>query len=375
MILKKTKISIAIIIIFSLIISIMINEYYLGVISQFSEPVHQSDMILDAYYYWQQGKIIFDQWGITSNIDVYHYNSPTLNSTGVVFIASVLSGVGLNAHTIPLFLGFIYFNLSLKKDFNPDKLPTLILLLSLCPLPFINSKEAYIYIASMIMYQAFYSFGLKSFLYFLFSLSLLFFARYEIVFILITAYFLMFIDSKFKLILTILILMSLFLIYKQNFLAGPIQLETYLSSINGLVFGGNNQYVLITSDENLIVIFGARFLCFIFLPIKWLLGIIDLFNKTLSSQDAINVLEQFLFVICYFTYFIFFLKLKKLRSMYSSLKEFRWLCNVVFLYLFYYGIFVFHQPTRQVIFILSIFLIYTSAIKNRNQRASLICQS
>ena len=370
MILKKTKISIAIIIIFSLIISIIINEYYLGVISQFSEPVTQRDMILDAYYYWQMGKIIFDQWGLTSNFDVYHYNSPTLNSTGVVFIASALSSVGLNAHTIPFFLGFIYFILGLKKDFNPDKLPTVILLLSLCPLAFINSKEAYIYIASMIMYQAFYSSGLKSLIYLLFSLALLIFARYEIIFILILGYFLMFIDSKFKLILTVLISMSLFLIYKQTFLAGPIQLETLLSSINGLVFGGNNQYVLITSDENLMVILGVRFLCFIFLPIKWLFGIIDLFDKSLSFQDAINAFEQFLFVICYFIYFIFFLKLKKLRSMYNSLKEFRWLCNVVFIYLFYYGIFVFHQPTRQVIFMLSIFLIYTSAIKNRNQRAS-----
>ena len=296
---KKAKISIAVVMSISLIISIIINEYYLNLISLVSKPADQQAMFLDAYYYFQQGAMIYEEWGIPPDFDLFYYNSPTLNSTGVVFISSILSSAGFNAHSVPLFMGFIYSILILNKNFNPDILPTALIFLGLCPLAFITSKEAFLYIAFLLMFQAYYSSQLKSLIYFLLSLTLFAIARYEILAILLVGFFLMFADSKYKLIFSLIILTGLILLNKEIFFAGPLQLESYISSIGGLVDGGDNEYTLLSSDNNLAVILVARLFYFLLLPVKWGLNAVSLFNTNLNFHDVINISSQFLFIFFY----------------------------------------------------------------------------
>lgn len=326
-------------------------------------------MIVDAYYYWQQGVAILVDYGINLNFDIYHYLSPTLNSVGVVFFASLLAAIGFNPHTLPVFFFLVYLAFLFQKNFDPDVIPLFVSLSMLSPLLFINSKEAYIYIASFFMLQGYYSSGVKSFVLYMTSLMLFFFARYEIIFVLAASYGLLYIPRGFRLLSIIGGVMVALLFFREDFLAGPVQLEKYLMGINSLVFKGDYEYVLLTSDKNLIIILLNRFFLLLCLPIKWLIGIKELFNQDVSFYGEINIIQQFLFSLLYFWYCLVFLKFRELKQMYNNQTVFRYLCNVVGIYIFYYGVFVFHQPTRQVIFMLSIFLLLTSVIKNRAKQS------
>lgn len=364
---SKCKLSFALIV--CLCITILFNTFYVNYFDGFEAIKNQEDMILDVYYYWQQGLISKVNIPFTFNIFEYTYYSPTKNSTGVVFLSMLLSQLTENIKLVPwiMFLAYLIM-IWFVRPFKPDCLSLLILFISLCPLSMLVSKEGILYIgAILVLISRYQNKNLVSLINFVAGIALMVLARPEVGFILITALFL----SIVKINKYLFIAMTSFFIYYfiDELLIGPVILEEYIRSRGTLVFGGEFEYVLLTSDAHPYMVLLTRLLTSVLLPLKWL-GSIFFIKNSDDNFYIINTLLQFLFVIFSAIEIFKLNSIFKFSHLYVKSLNFKILVNFTVLYAGYYMVFVYHQPSRQVIYALSNFIFLSSIIMNNEKNQS-----
>lgn len=351
-----------------LFITILLNSFYVNYFDGFEAIKDQEDMILDVYYYWQQGLISKVNIPFTLNIFEYTYYSPTKNSTGVVFLSMLLSQLTENINLIPWIIFLVYIIMIwCVRSFKPDCLSLLIMFISLSPLSMLVSKEGILYIgAVLVLISRYQNKNLVSIINFAAGITLMVLARPEVGLILIASFFI----SMFKINKYVFIAVTLFFIcyFIDELLIGPVILEEYVRSRGTLVFGGEFKYVLLTSDVNTYMVLLTRLLTSVLLPLKWLVSIflIDFDDIFL----IINTLLQFIFVIISAIQIFKLNKILKFSNLYVENLNFKILVNFTVLYVGYYIVFVYHQPSRQVIYAFSNFIFLTSIIMNNEKNQS-----
>jgi hypothetical protein len=363
---NKSKLSFVLLV--CLFITILLNTFYINYFGNYETIENQEDMILDVYYYWQQGLISKVNIPFTFNIFEYTNYSPTKNSTGVVFLSMLLSQLSENIMLVPWIIFLIYLILIwFVRPFKTDCLSLLILFLSLCPLTMLVSKEGILYIgAILVLISRYQNKNLISRINFAAGISLIVLARPEVGLVLIASFFL----SIVKINKYLFIFITVFIIcyFIDELLIKSIDHEEYMRFRDTLVFSGEFKYILITSDSHPFVILLTRLLTSVLLPLKWL-GSIFLVN-TDNIFYVINTLLQFLFVIFSAIQIYKLNSIFKFSRLYNESMNFKILVNFTIIYVGYYMVFIYHQPSRQIIYALTNFIFLSSIIMNNEKNQS-----
>lgn len=332
-----------------IVIASLINNYFINQINWDILNL-QSNLFYDAYYYWQQGVSYHNLVGFKFNYDELNDISPTKNSIGVVYINSILYGLGFNIREIPVLIGSIYTILCLINFKKIDNSVGLVFI-SLLPINFLCSKESLIYIGIILIIGWIID---KKIWKLILGLIIIFVARNELFYIICIATILQYI--KIKKISLIFLILVMWIFLKEQSLTS----EYLFEKSNTLIFDGSLNYVMISSGTpELIVIFSRIFVSFL-VPIKWLISLPTLINND-NPVSLLVDLTSFI-TLFYATYLGWrIIKTKFINKPLSI--------NVVkysfIIYVLVYMIIIFHQPTRQLLLAITAYLfIYCTVEKN-----------
>lgn len=331
------------------IIATLINNYFVNQINwEISNP--QSALFFDAYYYWQQGALYSNLSSFSFNYDILNEISPTENSIGVVYINSILYGLGFTIKKIPLLMGFLYFIFCL---YNFKKIDASIGLVftSLLPINYLCSKESLIFIGLIFCTGWIID---KKIWKLILGLSIIFLARNELFYIILMAFLIQCIKLK-KTALFFLILGMWFYFKEQSLLS-----ERLLGEKNSLIFGGDLGYVMVSSGFPDVIIILSRIVVSALLPFKWLISLPTL--KNYGDPVGLLVDATSFITLIYSVYLWLRIKKAKINDKPYSIMVLQY---SVFIYIIIYSVIIFHQPTRQLLFSITAFLfIYSTYLKN-----------
>jgi hypothetical protein len=349
----KKKSILAIYSVMMIIIASFINNFFANQINWdiFNQ---QNSLFYDAYYYWQQGASYNDLVSFKFDYGLLSELSPTLNSIGVVYVNSILYGLGLTIKQIPILMGIVYISLYLlnfkKVDYSIGLIYT-----SLLPINYLCSKESLIFIGLIFCTSWMIE---KKLWKLILGLFIIFISRNELFYIIIIGYFIQL--FPFKKIITLIILLGLWFYFKDQSLLS----EKLLGENDSLVFGGAFSYVMVGSDLPNMTIIMSRIVVSALLPFKWLISL-PLLNNYNNPVWLLTDLTSFITLFCSIFMWI------KIRRSGVQVKPLaiQVLKYSTFIYICVYSIIIFHQPTRQILFVLtSYFFVYSTFLVNKNNR-------
>lgn len=336
---------------FMSIIASLINDYFTNQINwEILNP--QSILFFDAYYYWQQGAIYSNLSLFSFNYDLLLEISPTKNSIGVVYINSILYGLGFTIKEIPLLMGFLY-SICCLYNFKRIDASIGLIFTSLLPINYLCSKESLIFIGLIFCTGWIID---KRIWKLILGLSIIFLARNELFYIILIAFFIQQIKIK-KIGLFFLILGMWFYFKDQSLLS-----ERLLGENNSLIFQGSLDYVMVSSGLPDVIIILSRIAVSFLIPFKWLISLPSLINY----DNPVGLLvDATSFITLFYSIYIWH-RIKK-----SNIKAESFSIKVVqysaFIYIVIYLVIIFNQPTRPLLFSITAFLfVYSTYLKNYN---------
>ena len=344
----------------SCLFNLALNALYIDQIGDEFFRGDSSFYILDSYYYWYLGSVIDS---MTSNNIYFLENAfevaPTLNSTGMVAITSIFNIVHELIYLIPLLFLLVYLFLFGKITDHTPLTATLIaiILITTAPLPFLISKESFLYVGIILIIRA----SLSDNFFRKFSgifLGVLFVAigRFEVLAFLLISYILCLTGPIVRLAMMVISVVGASF-YFDFFYEFALIAEKVAISQNNEFCGGISNTACLTSDAPISTVLFTRFLLAVLLPLKWLLTFFESFSYLDDVSRFWARFSQGLFALLTIQWFYMLRRYKKekLIKLNSKLSKFGFWFFVT--YSIFYMLVIFQQPTRQVQFALAIFMI------------------
>ena len=346
---------------FSTILALIINIIYISLIGNDINSGVQENYLLDSYYYNFLGDSLRNI-PLSQFFSVLYEISPTINSIGIVLISYFIS-IFLEYTYIPIFFGFLYLYFFNKKNINKEIISKFLCLalIGLCPLLFITSKESFLFIGIIILFESLSKFGFKRFLYFIIGSLLIISARYEVILFVYLSIALAYGKIYFRSLICTLAIIILILYFDNIFnLANSYEEALYFRETT--FCGFSYLPTCINSGDNIVIIALSRVFFTLLAPLKWLYSGYDSLYYLDNFYNFFSRLSQFLFAI-FLTPLIayFFTNKDKINNKLSKVGFY-----FFYLYTGFYSIVLFHQPTRQIQF--SLVILFLSIILNSQKK-------
>jgi hypothetical protein len=349
------------IILISTIFAFIVNISFISSIGNEINSAIQENYLLDAYYYNFLGNNLRN-FPVSEYFSILYEISPTTNSIGIIFISYILS-ILIEYTYIPIFFGLIYFYIFNKINENKETINNFLCLslIGTSPLLFITSKESFLLIGIIILFQSISTFGYRKFIYFIIGSLIVILSRYEVIIFLYLsigfAYGRIYLK---RLILSSAVILLLF--YYNNIFDLMYLYEVDLLSKDLAFCGFGYMPTCLNTDSNIIIILLSRLLFTFLLPFKWLYSGYESLYYLDNFSNFYNRISQFLFAIFLIPLISFFFKNKnKINSKLLKLGIYFFYSYTVF-----YSIVLFHQPTRQIQFAIVILFLSITLSKYKN---------